>query len=180
MRFTETELKGAWLIEPEPAFDERGSFMRTFCEREFEAHGLAMRFVQHSQSHSIRKGTLRGMHMQLAPHQEVKLVSCIRGAILDVIIDMREASPTRRKWVAYELSPENRRQLYIPAGFAHGFQALTGDVVVSYLISEFYAPQVSVGFRHDDPAFAIDWPLEPVAVSERDLNWPLLAVETAV
>lgn len=174
MRFVETELSGAWIVEPEPVGDGRGSFMRTFCENEFTAAGLETRFVQHSQSHSAQKGTLRGMHFQLRPHGEVKLVSCIRGAICDVIIDMRPSSPTRHRWIAVELSPENRRQLYVPVGFAHGFQTLTDDAVVSYLISQFYVPQASVGVRFDDPAFAINWPLAPGVMSERDRAWPLL------
>ena len=173
MRFVETELSGAWLVESEPVADERGRFMRTFCEKEIADIGLPTRFVQHSQSHSVRKGTLRGMHFQIAPYAEVKLVSCIRGGIFDVIIDMRAASATRHKWVGFELTPDNRRQVYVPAGFAHGFQTLTDDAVVSYMISQFYAPQASVGLRYDDPVFAIEWPSTPTALSERDRNWPL-------
>jgi dTDP-4-dehydrorhamnose 3,5-epimerase len=174
MRFTETELGGAWLIEPTPVWDDRGSFARTFCEKEFAGCGLVNRFVQHSRSHSVLKGTLRGMHFQEAPFGEVKLVSCLHGAIFDVIIDLRPGSPTRHRWTAFELTPENQRQLYIPQGFAHGFQTLTDDAVVFYLISQFYAPQASVGVRYNDPVFAIDWPLEPTATSERDRTWPLL------
>jgi dTDP-4-dehydrorhamnose 3,5-epimerase len=174
VRFLETKLSGAWLIEPEPIVDERGSFTRTFCANEFGDRGLETRFVQNSQSENLFKGTLRGMHFQLAPHAEVKLVSCIRGAIYDVIVDMRPSSPSRYKWVGYELTPENRRQLYVPAGFAHGFQTLTDDTVVSYLISEFYTPQASFGVRYDDPAFGIAWPMVPTAMSEKDHNWPLI------
>lgn len=174
MRFVETELHGAWLVEPDPITDERGSFMRTFCEKEFGERGLATRFVQNSHSHSVQKGTLRGMHFQIAPHAEVKLVSCIQGAIYDVIIDMRPTSSTHFKWVGYELTPANRRQVYVPAGFAHGFQTLSDDAVVSYMISEFYMPLASVGVRYDDPAFGIQWPSAPTAMSERDCNWPLL------
>lgn len=174
MQFTETKLSGAWLIEPTPVWDDRGSFARTFCEREFAEHGLTTRFVQHSASHSVLKGTLRGMHFQEAPFGEVKLVSCIRGAMFDVIIDLRPGSATRHKWVGVELTPENRRQLYIPAGFAHGFQTLSDDTVVSYLISEFYEPKASIGVRYSDPAFIINWPLRPTAVSEKDRAWPLL------
>ncbi|PSJ58643.1 dTDP-4-dehydrorhamnose 3,5-epimerase [Pseudaminobacter soli (ex Li et al. 2025)] len=174
MRFFETKLSGAWLIEPEPIVDERGSFMRTFCARELGERGLETRFVQNSQSENSFKGTLRGMHFQLAPHAEVKLVSCIRGAIYDVIIDLRPSSPSRYKWAGFELTSQNRRQLYIPAGFAHGFQTLTDDTGVSYLISEFYARQASVGVRFDDPAFGIDWPMAPTAMSDKDRNWPLL------
>jgi dTDP-4-dehydrorhamnose 3,5-epimerase len=174
MRFTETELKGAWLIEPTPTWDDRGSFTRTFCEKEFADCSLATRFVQHSHSHSVRKGTLRGMHFQEAPFGEVKLVSCIQGAMFDVIIDLRSGSPTRHKWLGFELTPGNQHQLYIPAGFAHGFQTLTDDTIVSYLISQFYTPHASYGVRYDDPVFAIDWPMQPAAMSEKDRSWPLL------
>ncbi|WP_269930489.1 dTDP-4-dehydrorhamnose 3,5-epimerase [Aminobacter sp. HY435] len=172
MLFVEAGLSGAWLVMPEPVRDERGSFMRTFCEREFAEMGLESRFVQNSQSQSLAKGTLRGMHFQVEPHAEVKLVCCIQGAVYDVIVDMRPSSPTRFKWVGFELTPENHRQIYVPAGFAHGFQTLTDDAVVSYMISQFYAPQASVGVRYDDPAFGIDWPFEPTAMSDRDRNWP--------
>nr|WP_099864982.1 dTDP-4-dehydrorhamnose 3,5-epimerase [Pararhizobium haloflavum] len=174
MRFRETRLEGAWLIEPTAALDDRGSFMRTYCEREFAEQGLETRFVQHSQSHSVRRGTLRGLHLQLPPHGEVKLVSCIRGTIIDIIVDLRSWSPTRYEWIGYELSAENRRQIYIPKGFAHGFQTVTDDAMVSYLISEFYVPDASVGLRYDDPLLAIDWPLPVGAISQRDQNWPLL------
>jgi dTDP-4-dehydrorhamnose 3,5-epimerase len=140
MRFRELELGGVWLVEPEPIGDQRGAFWRTFCEREMSIHGLETRFVQHSQSHSARAGTLRGMHFQAAPHAEVKLVSCVRGAIRDVVVDLRPASATFRRWIASSSRPQNRRQIYIPKGFAHGFITLDDDSVVSYLISEFYTP----------------------------------------
>jgi dTDP-4-dehydrorhamnose 3,5-epimerase len=174
MLFGETALPGVWLIELTPQFDERGSFMRTFCEEEMAGQGLRNRFVQHSRSRSTLKGTLRGMHFQRQPHGEVKIVSCTRGAILDVAIDLRAGSPTRHKWVAYELTPDNNRQLYIPEGFAHGFQTLTDDVEVCYLISAFYTPQAADGVRFDDPAFGIEWPLEPVAMSQKDCSWALV------
>lgn len=174
MRFIQTKLNGAWLVEPDPVVDERGSFARTFCEKEFENHGMETRFVQHSQSHSSRRGTLRGMHFQQAPYSEVKLVSCIAGAIYDVIVDMRPFSPTLHQWIGFELSPQNRRQVYVPEGFAHGFQTLSDDAVVSYMISQFYTPHASTGVKFDDPVFAIDWPLEPTAMSDRDREWPLL------
>jgi dTDP-4-dehydrorhamnose 3,5-epimerase len=179
VRFTETELSGAWLIESDPVLDDRGSFSRTFCEKEFADSNLATRFVQHSRSHSARKGTLRGMHYQDAPFREVKIVTCIRGAVFDVIIDLRPGSPTRNKWLGFELTPENNRQIYIPIGFAHGFQTLTDDAVVSYLISQFYTPQASVGVRYNDPAFSINWPLMPVAMSEKDRTWPMLGMARA-
>jgi dTDP-4-dehydrorhamnose 3,5-epimerase len=175
MRFTPTELQGAFVVEPTPAVDERGSFARIFCEREFGEHGLQTRFVQHSRSESVMRGTLRGMHFQLAPHAEVKVVSCQRGAMFDVIIDLRPESPTYRRWIGVELTPYNQRQLYIPAGFAHGFQTLADDTVTNYLISEFYVPQASVGVRFDDPAFGITWPMAPTTMSDKDRAWPLLA-----
>lgn len=179
MILTETSLKGAWLVSPEPAVDERGSFARTFCVREFAEHGLETDFVQHSRSVSVRKGTIRGMHFQGEPHGEVKLVSCIAGAILDVIVDVRPASPTYLEWLAFELTPENGRELYIPKGFAHGFQTLSDNAAVHYLISEYYRPEAGRGLRFDDPAIGIDWPLAPTVVSAKDRGWPLLASETA-
>jgi dTDP-4-dehydrorhamnose 3,5-epimerase len=174
MRFTETELNGAWLVEALPMSDERGSFGRTFCVNEYREHGLETVFVQHSASHSVKKYTLRGMHFQTEPHAEIKVVSCIRGAIMDTIIDLRPHSPNYRRWAAYELTDSNNRQLYIPKGFAHGFQTLRDDTIVSYLISEFYHPQASTGVRFDDPAFGIDWPAKPAVLSEKDQSWALM------
>jgi dTDP-4-dehydrorhamnose 3,5-epimerase len=175
MRFVQSKLPDAWLIEPEPIGDERGYFMRSFCARAFAERGLETRFVQHSQSYSARKGTLRGMHFQTAPHAEVKVVSCFAGAIYDVIVDLRPGSPTYRKWQAFELTAENQRQLYIPAGFAHGFQTLTEGAGVSYLISNFYEPSASTGVSYDDPVLGIRWPLPVAAISDRDKAWALLA-----
>ncbi len=175
MRFIETALPGAWLVVPEPITDERGFFQRTFCEREFEAHGLPTRFVQHSTSYSARAGTLRGLHFQLAPHTESKVVSCRRGTIFDVIVDVRRGSPTFSRWIGVELSARNHHQLFVPQGFAHGFQSLSDDAEVSYLISEFYAPAASAGVRYDDPSLAIEWPLPVTAMSPRDQALPLLA-----
>jgi len=172
MRFLETDLDQAWLIEPEPVGDQRGSFARTFCEREFAKKGLEIRFVQHSVSHSRTAGTLRGMHFQRPPHEEVKLVRCIRGAIYDVIIDLRADSPTRGQWTGFELTDSNMRQLYIPAGFAHGFQTLCDDTEINYLISAFYAPEAASGLRYNDPAFGIEWPLAVSVISEKDRAWP--------
>jgi dTDP-4-dehydrorhamnose 3,5-epimerase len=172
MIFRETRLRDAWLVELEPAGDARGFFARTFCEREFAAQGLETRFVQHSRSLSATKGTLRGMHFQNPPHREVKLVTCIKGAIWDVIIDLRPRSSSFQQWQGFELSADNRHQLYIPKGFAHGFQTLNDDAEVGYLISAFYAPDAADGVRYDDPAFRIDWPLPPTEISEKDRNWP--------
>ncbi len=174
MRFTETKLSGVWLVEPTPIVDERGSFARTFCEKEMAEHGLATRFVQHSRSTNLRKGTLRGLHFQSPPHGEVKIVSCLKGAVYDVAVDLRPASSTRYHWVAFELTPENGRQVYIPVGFAHGFQTLTENAEVSYLISQFYTPAASAGIRYDDPALAIDWPIRVSVISDKDRSWPLL------
>ncbi|CAN1725039.1 dTDP-4-dehydrorhamnose 3,5-epimerase [Hyphomicrobium sp. 1Nfss2.1] len=171
MLIRDTELADAKLIELQPHGDERGFFARTFCEREFAAHGLETSFVQHSTSFSATRGTLRGMHFQRGAAAEVKVVSCVRGAIYDVIIDLR-AGRNQGRWQGFELTADNRNRLYIPKGFAHGFQTLTDDVEVSYLISEFYAPDTASGVRYDDPAFAIRWPLAVTTLSEKDKSWP--------
>jgi dTDP-4-dehydrorhamnose 3,5-epimerase len=175
MRYIETGLEDVWLIAPEPSRDHRGSFARTFCVREFGLRGLATNFVQHSASHSLRRHTLRGLHFQKPPHEEVKLVSCSLGAIWDVAVDLRAGSPTRGRWYATELSAENGYQLYIPAGCAHGFQTLADDSVTRYLISTYYEPGAAAGLRYDDPALAITWPAEPACISEKDLAWPHFA-----
>jgi dTDP-4-dehydrorhamnose 3,5-epimerase len=172
MRFDQTNLTGAWLIEPVPVGDERGSFARTFCKREFAAHGLETEFVQHSTSCNVRSGTLRGLHFQRAPHGEAKLVTCLKGGIFDVVVDLRLDSPSRGRWQGFELTAENRRQLYIPQGFAHGFQTLCDDSEVGYLISAYYVAEASTGVRFDDPAFAIEWPRPPTVMSEKDRAWP--------
>jgi dTDP-4-dehydrorhamnose 3,5-epimerase len=172
MLFRSTGLAGVRLIDLEPARDERGLFARTFCTRELAAQGLETGFVQHSISVTERAGSVRGMHFQKTPHEEVKLLRCIRGAIHDVLIDIRPDSPTYGRWEAYELTAENRRQLYVPAGLAHGFQTLLPDTEVGYLISAFYAPAAAAGIRHDDPAFAIAWPLPVADISPKDRAWP--------
>jgi dTDP-4-dehydrorhamnose 3,5-epimerase len=172
MRFLETDLLGAWLIEPVPARDPRGFFARTFCAQEFAAHGLTTRFVQNSTSQSETRGTLRGMHFQRAPHAEAKVVSCLKGAVWDVMIDLRPESPTYRRWQGFELTASNYRQLYIPEGFAHGFQTLCDAAEVGYLISQFYEPKAAGGVRYNDPAFAIEWPLPVTVISEKDRSWP--------
>ena len=174
MKFIETELKGAYIIEPERLEDERGFFSRVFCEREFAAHGLETRFVQCSISFNARKGTLRGMHYQAPPHQETKLLRCTSGAVYDVIVDIRHESGTYGKWVGIELSAENRRLLYIPEGFAHGFQTLEDDSEVLYQISVEYNPASFRGLRHDDTGLAITWPRPVTVVSERDRALPKL------
>jgi dTDP-4-dehydrorhamnose 3,5-epimerase len=167
-------LDGLWLIAPEPSRDQRGSFARTFCAREFGARGLATDFVQHSLSHSHRRHTLRGLHFQLPPHEEAKLVSCAHGALWDVAVDLRQGSPTRGRWFASELTAENGHQLYIPPGFAHGFQTLREETTTRYLISNYYAPASAGGVRYNDPDLGIAWPAKPSCIAEKDLLWPLL------
>jgi dTDP-4-dehydrorhamnose 3,5-epimerase len=172
MVFHESSLKGAYVVEPEKQFDTRGFFARIFCEEEFGAHGLNPRIVQCSVSFNTQKGTLRGMHYQIPPHEEAKLVRCTAGAIHDVIIDLRPHSPTLRQWLAVDLTAENRRLLYIPQGFAHGFQTLVDHTEVFYAISDFYHPECARGIRWNDPAFQIPWPLQEVILSERDRTYP--------
>jgi dTDP-4-dehydrorhamnose 3,5-epimerase len=152
--------------------DARGAFARSFCEKEFAANGLATRFVQHSRSISAARGTLRGMHFQRAPHEEAKLVSCVKGGIWDVIIDLRPDSPSFRRWQGFELTAGNRDQLYVPQGFAHGFQTLSDDTEVHYLISACYEADAAGGVRYDDPAFGIAWPLPVSVIADKDRNWP--------
>ena len=172
MIFTETDLKGAYVIEPEPVSDERGMFARTWCQKEFEARELNVTWVQNNISVNTRKGTLRGMHYQMAPHEEVKLVQCMVGAIYDVIVDLRPTSPTYCHHVSIVLSAENRRLLYIPGKFAHGFLTLQDKTEVFYYMSEFHAPGFACGFRWDDSAFHIEWPEAIIAMSEKDRSWP--------
>ncbi|HEX2909264.1 MAG TPA: dTDP-4-dehydrorhamnose 3,5-epimerase [Chloroflexia bacterium] len=172
MRFIELELKGAYILEVEPFSDERGFFARTFCVREFEQHNLNATVVQCNVSFNYKKGTLRGMHYQTTPATEEKLVRCIHGSIYDVIIDLRPGSPTYGKYAGVELSADNRRSLYIPAMFAHGFQTLEDNTEVFYQMSEFFAPEYASGFRYDDPAFGIKWPLPVNVIAQKDLNWP--------
>jgi dTDP-4-dehydrorhamnose 3,5-epimerase len=172
MIFTETRLKGAFIIEPEPVEDERGFFARTFDEKEFQAHGLNSRSVQCSISFNKRKGTLRGLHLQVAPYEETRLVRCTKGAIHDVIIDLRRDSPTFKEWIAVELTAENRRMLYIPERFAHGFQTLDDNTEVSYQMSESYHPESARGVRWNDPVFGIVWPDGIRVISDRDCKYP--------
>ena len=175
MKFIETKLKGAYLIEPELLEDKRGFFARTFCQKEFEAYGLNPRIAQCNLSYNKHKGTLRGMHYQAAPKAETKLVRCTRGAIYDVIIDLRPESPTYCQWIAEELYAENSKMMYSPEGFAHGFQTLKDDTEVFYQMSEFYSPEHARGVRWDDPAFGIKWPLNTKIISEKDDNYPLIS-----
>jgi dTDP-4-dehydrorhamnose 3,5-epimerase len=172
MIFTETALKGAFIIDPERLADERGFFARTWCQREFAAQGLSTKFVQCNISFNKKRGTLRGMHYQATPHEEARLVRCTRGAIYDVILDLRPESPTFRQWLSVELSAQNSRMLYIPEGFAHGFQTLEDDTEVFYQMSEFYHPESARGIRWDAPAFGIRWPNIVCIISDRDRNLP--------
>jgi dTDP-4-dehydrorhamnose 3,5-epimerase len=172
MKFIETELKGAYVIEPDIIEDERGFFARTFCKEEFEAQGLNPNLVQCSISFNKRQGTIRGMHYQVAPHEEVKLVRCTMGIIYDVIIDIRPESLTFRKWFAVELSQENHKMLYISEGLAHGFQTLADSSEVFYQMSGFYHLESTRGLRWDDPASGIEWPLPATVVSRKDSSYP--------
>lgn len=172
MIFTETPLKEAYIIELERIEDERGFFARSWCVREFEEHGLNPNLVQCNISFNKKKGTLHGMHYQVAPHEEAKLVRCTKGALYDVIIDLRPDSPTFKRWFGVELTAENRKALYISEGFAHGFQTLEDSTEVFYQMSEFYHPESALGVRYDDPAFGIRLPLPVTAVSKKDLAYP--------
>ncbi len=172
MMFNETMLKGAYIIEPERREDPRGFFARTWCEKEAVAHGINPKVIQCNISFNQRKGTLRGMHYQRAPFEEAKLVRCTMGAIYDAIIDLRPDSPTFKRHITMVLSAENRRMLYIPEGFAHGFQTLRDNTEVSYQMSQFYVPECAAGVRWDDPAFGIEWPDDDRVIADRDRNYP--------
>lgn len=174
MIFRETTLADAWLIDLEWRGDERGGFARTMDAQEFAARGMDGVYVQQNASVSLKAGTVRGLHFQRPPHAEAKLVRCLRGRILDVIVDLRRESPSYMRHEGFELSAENGRMLYVPKGFAHGFQTLVDDVEVSYLVSAFYAPAAEGGLRYDDPRLAIDWPLPVTVISPKDVGWPLL------
>jgi dTDP-4-dehydrorhamnose 3,5-epimerase len=174
MIFTVSPLSGAYLIDIERHADERGFFARSYCAEEFAAQGLGPELRQCSVSYNARKGTLRGMHYQCAPHEEHKLVRCTAGAIFDVIVDIRPASPTYRRWFGAELSAENRRSVFIPPGFAHGFLSVTEGAEVYYMISAAHAPESSRGLRWNDPALAIEWPFAPTIMAARDAAYPLL------
>jgi dTDP-4-dehydrorhamnose 3,5-epimerase len=174
MRFTPTKLAGAYIIEPQPHADSRGLFARTFCANEFRAQGLVDVFVQCNTSWNVSKGTLRGLHFQLSPSSEVKLVRCTAGALWDVIVDLRPQSATYLQHVAIELTAGNRLALYIPEMFAHGFQTLEEGTEVFYQMSQFYAPKLARGIRYDDPKIGIKWPLPVTSISDLDLNWTLL------
>jgi len=172
MIFTPTIIEGAWIVDIEEHRDERGFFARAWCRREFEERGLDPRLAQCNISFNPHKGTLRGMHFQVKPHEETKLVRCTRGAIFDAIIDLRPGSPTFLKSLGVVLTAENRRMLYVPGSCAHGFLTLEDAAEVFYQISEFYEPGSQRGFRWNDPAFDIEWPADPKLISERDAGYP--------
>jgi dTDP-4-dehydrorhamnose 3,5-epimerase len=173
MIFTPARLQNATIIDVEPRGDERGFLARVFCEREFAEHGLATRFVQGSTIFSPQRHTLRGLHYQVAPHAENKLVRCTRGAVFVVMVDLRPDSPTHLQWQGVELTPDNRRLLYVPEGFAQGYQTLADDSEVVYQMTYEYVPEAARGVRWDDPAFGIEWPAaEARVISERDRSWP--------
>jgi len=175
MIFTECEVKGVYVIELEQFEDERGFFAASFSQREFEARALVSRFVENNVSYNRRRGTLRGLHYQAAPYGQAKLIRCTRGSILDVAVDLRPASPTFRQWVGVQLTQENHLMLYLPSDMAHGFQALEDDTEVFYQVSEVYTPDACMGYRWDDPAFRIKWPLPNERIlNKRDEFYPYL------
>lgn len=175
MKFHKTPLMGAYIIEAEPHADARGLFARTFCAEEFMTHGLETQFVQANLCRNVTMGVIRGMHFQKGDDAEVKLVRCVSGAIYDVIVDIRTESPTFLQWYGAELSGDNGLAMYVPRGFAHGYQSLTEESTVHYMVSAAYAPGSEGGLRFDDPALAIDWPLEVAGISGKDAKWPLQA-----
>lgn len=172
MKFIPTPLQGAYTIELEKKGDNRGFFARFYCENEFRKEGLTDHFVQINNSLTGNKGTVRGLHYQLEPAAEVKVVRCLSGALYDVILDLRPDSPTFGKWFGAELNAENRLMMYVPRGFAHGFVTLQNDTEALYLVSSLYAPQQERGIRYNDPAFNIAWPVQPAEVSDKDASWP--------
>ncbi|MFT2007814.1 dTDP-4-dehydrorhamnose 3,5-epimerase [Pontibacter sp. 13R65] len=169
MIFTETKLKGAYIVDIKRIEDDRGFFGRAWCKQEFEEVGLSTNVVQTNLSSNKKKGTLRGLHFQVTPHAESKLVRCTRGALYDVIIDLREQSPTYRQWIGVELTADSFRMLYVPENFGHGFITLEDNTDIMYQVTEYYAPAAERGIRYNDPAFNIEWPMEPLVISDKDL-----------
>lgn len=174
MVFTETKLKGAFIIDMERREDNRGFFARAFCQKEFAAHGLKQNIAQANVAFNRKRGTLRGMHFQIPPAAETKLVRCTRGAIIDIIVDLRPESPTYLDHVAVELTADNHRALYVPERFAHGYQVLRDSTETSYQVGEFYTPGLEGGLRYDDPGLRLQWPLPVTEISEKDTKWDLL------
>jgi dTDP-4-dehydrorhamnose 3,5-epimerase len=180
MIFEMTQLSGAWLIDVEPKEDKRGFFARTWCRQELATQGLDTEIAQESLSFNRHCGTLRGLHFQRSPHEETKIVRCTRGAIFDVIVDLRLQSPTYAQWQGFDLTAQNRRAIYIPKGFAHGFQTLTDNAEIAYQISTSYVPESACGYRYDDTAFNITWPFAVTVITERDLGWPAFEIRAQV
>jgi dTDP-4-dehydrorhamnose 3,5-epimerase len=174
MKFSKCSVEGAWIIEPTPHDDFRGRFMRAWCSREFSEHTIDFTPLQANMGLSLLKGTLRGLHYQVAPALEAKLVRCTRGAIFDVVVDLRRTSPTYRLWYGSCLNPGNGRMLYVPEGCAHGCQALEDNTEIYYMASAFFSPDASRGIRYDDPAIGIEWPLQVSSISDQDRSWPLV------
>jgi dTDP-4-dehydrorhamnose 3,5-epimerase len=174
MKFTECSVKGAWVIEPTPHEDARGRFMRAWCLREFTEHAIDFIPLQANMGFSVHKGTIRGLHYQAAPALEAKLVRCTRGAIFDVVVDLRPSSPTFRSWYGTCLDADNGRMLYVPEGCAHGCQSTEDRTEIYYMTSAFYSPGEAQGIRYDDPALGIRWPLPVSSISDQDRNWPLV------
>jgi dTDP-4-dehydrorhamnose 3,5-epimerase len=172
--FKETTLSGAYVIEPEKIDDDRGYFARVWCKKELQQHGLIGDIAQSNVGFSHRKGTLRGLHFQKSPHAEVKIVRCTRGAIFDVIVDLRPDSQTYKGWFGVELNDENSRMIYVPEGFAQGYMTLADNTEMNYHTSEFYNPEAASGVRYNDVAIGIRWPLTPTIISQQDRSWPLI------
>lgn len=177
MKFTPSTLQGVYVIELDFKSDERGGFARVFCKEEFSQIKHSKEFVQSNQSWNTKSGTLRGLHYQMPPFREIKLVRCIKGCVMDVVVDLRRDSATFLKHVVVELSEENKRMIYIPEGFAHGFQTLTDHTELIYSHTEYYTPNAEGGLRYNDPTLGIKWPVPPVVISERDKNYPLINKE---
>jgi dTDP-4-dehydrorhamnose 3,5-epimerase len=176
MKFFETKLEGAFIIRIEKIEDERGFFARAWCKNDFEKNGLSKCIVQANISHSNKKGTLRGLHYQIKPFQESKLIRCVKGAIYDVIVDLRQDSLTFKRWISVNLSQKDYDMLYVPEGFAHGFLTLEDETGVFYEASQFYSPEHERGIRYNDPSFDIEWPIEVEVSSDKDRNWPDFAL----
>lgn len=172
MIFTPTKIKSAWIVDLDLKEDNRGFFARSFCINEFRDHGLNASIAQINVGYTLKRGGLRGLHYQLPPHQEIKIVRCTRGAVFDVVLDLRFDSPTFKQWVGCELTSENRRIMVVPEGCAHGYLALEDDAEVEYMTTAAYAPQAARGVRYDDPIFSVEWPIPVTVTSEADRSWP--------
>lgn len=172
MKFTELDLSGVWLVEPEVFSDERGRFFRNFCAQEFEARGIVSKVVQGNVSVNPHRGTLRGFHYQVKPYEEAKTISCMTGAVYDIVVDLRKGSPTYMKWVSVELSAEKQQSLHVPGGCANAWLTTTENTTVHYYMSDFYTPLAYQGFNYNDPVFNFKWPMKPIVISEKDNHLP--------